>query len=546
MRLVLLAFGLVPLTTMGLAGFAAQRTAVETRMRNVLEAMVKNRRATVELFLEEKRRQLELVAAALPVADLVKPRVIEAMRDGLRSEHGGIVDLGVIGDSGRHVAYVGPYKLQDLDYSGQPWFEQVMVRDHYESDIFMGYRRFPHIVMAVKKREGGRTWILRATIDTDLLSDLVREGGLESGADVFVLNRAGEYQTKYSEAHRLMERADIAVPPVHSGIRVTELTGQGSREFMATAWLRGNTWVLVARQRVPGVTALVSSNPLMAIVFVFGLLLVPPLSEWVARHRLSQIRALERERADLYQSVAQSEKLATIGRMAASVAHDINNPVAIIQEQVGVLMDGLGPDGGGVAHAELRERLQKVLTQVQRSRNVTHRLLGFARRLGSDVGPVDVAQALNDTVGFLEKDAEASNIRIHREYDPDAPIIRSSAAQMQQVFLNLINNAVEAVTRDGQIRLSVRPAGGGVEVAVADDGPGIPEPLRARIFDPFVSTKTGSTRNAGLGLAICRETMGALGGRLELKGDSERGATFIAWFPLAPPGESGAPGGDPA
>ena len=193
MRLVLLAFGLVPLTTMGLAGFAAQRTAVETRMRNVLEAMVKNRRATVELFLEEKRRQLELVAAALPVADLVKPRVIEAMRDGLRSEHGGIVDLGVIDDSGRHVAYVGPYKLQDLDYSGQPWFEQVMVRDHYESDIFMGYRRFPHIVMAVKKREGGRTWILRATIDTDLLSDLVREGGLESGADVFVLNRAGEY-----------------------------------------------------------------------------------------------------------------------------------------------------------------------------------------------------------------------------------------------------------------------------------------------------------------------------------------------------------------
>jgi two-component system NtrC family sensor kinase len=117
---------------------------------------------------------------------------------------------------------------------------------------------------------------------------------------------------------------------------------------------------------------------------------------------------------------------------------------------------------------------------------------------------------------------------------------------MQQVFLNLINNAVEAVTRDGQIRLSVRPAGGGVEVAVADDGPGIPEPLRARIFDPFVSTKTGSPRNAGLGLAICRETMGALGGRLELKGDSERGATFVAWFPLAPPGEPGAPGGDPA
>lgn len=537
MLLVLLAFGLVPLLVMGLAGFAAQLNAVEVRTRNVLEAMVKNRRATIELFLEEKQRQLELLAAALPVSELGKPQVVEALRDQLRADHGAIVDLGLIDDTGRHVAYVGPYSLQDADYSDQPWFEQVMVRGHYESDIFMGFRRFPHMVMAVKKRENGRVWILRATIDTDQLSDLVREGGLESGADVFILNRAGEYQTRYSEEHRLMERADLPVPPLHSGVRVVDSADRGSREFIATVWLRNDNWVLVARQRVPGFVALVVSSPIVTIVFALGLLAVPPLSMFVARHRLGQIRALERERAELYQSVAQSEKMATIGRMAASVAHEINNPFAIIQEQVGVLVDGL-TDEGGVPESELRERLRKIEAQIRRGRGVTHRLLGFSRRLGPGVEPVDVAEALNETVNFLAKEAEASKIRIVRDYDKDAPLIRSSVAQMQQVFLNLINNAIDAVGREGEIRLTVRREGDGVEVGVADNGPGIPDALRDRVFDPFFSTKTGSTHNSGLGLAICRETMLALGGRIDIDTSVGRGTRFITWFPAAPPGET--------
>jgi two-component system NtrC family sensor kinase len=541
MLAVLLCFGLLPLIAMGLAGFLAQRSALETRTRNVLEAMVKNRRATVELFLEEKLRQLELAAAALPIAELGKPSVIEMLRDQMRRERGAIVDLGLIDDSGRHVAYIGPYNLQNLDYSTQPWFEQVMVQGRWESDVFMGFRRFPHMVMAVKKREGGRAWILRATIDTDRLSELVREGGLESGADVFILNRAGEYQTRYSDEHRLMERADLDVPPLHSGVRIEVRRSGRAREFVATAWLRDDAWVLVARQAVPGLAAVVASSPLVAIVFLAGLLAVPPLSLLVARHRLGQIRALERERAALYESVAQSEKMATVGRMAASVAHEINNPLAIIQEQVGVMTDCLADSGCSLSSDELRERLQKINAQVQRGRKVTHRLLGFSRRIGPDIEPVDVAEALNETVGFLAKDAEAQNITIVRSFDPATPIIRSSLAQMQQVFLNLLNNAIDAVGRDGEIRLSVAPVEGGVEVSIADNGPGIPERMRERIFEPFFSTKTGAAGNAGLGLAICRETMAALGGEIALTSEPGAGTTFTLRFPAA--GAAPAPPG---
>jgi two-component system NtrC family sensor kinase len=289
---------------------------------------------------------------------------------------------------------------------------------------------------------------------------------------------------------------------------------------------------------VPGLRALVVSSPLVTVVFLLGLLVMPPLSLFVARRRLSQIRALERERAELYQSVAQSEKMATVGRMAASVAHEINNPFAINQEQVGVLLDRLD-DEQGVPDAELRDRLGKIEAQIRRGRGVTHRLLGFSRRLGPGVEPVDVAEALNETVNFLAKVAVASHVRIVREYEADAPLIRSSVAQMQQVFLNVINNAIDAVGCDGEIRLTVARKSDGVEVAVADNGPGIPPALIGRVFEPFFSTKTSTTHSVGLGLAICRETMAALGGRIEVESEVGRGTRFVVWFPPVPPAEAG-------
>ncbi|MFH1177407.1 MAG: ATP-binding protein [Acidobacteriota bacterium] len=537
MLVVLLCFGFAPLVAMGLVTFLAQRDAVQARTRNVLEAMVKNRKATVELFLEEKLRQLELLARALPVAELSRPVVLEALRQEMQREGGAIVDLGLISEDGRHVAYDGPYALQDRNYRDQPWFEQVMVLGRYESDVFMGFRRFPHMVMAVKKREAGRDWILRATIDTDRLSALVREGGLESGADVFILNRAGEYQTRYSEEHRLMERADIGAPPQHSGVRVSEQPHGDGQELIATAWLRGDAWVLVARQEVPGTLSIVLANPTVNAVFLIGVLGVPALSVLVARHRLRQIRSLENERAALYESVAQSEKMATIGRLAASIAHEINNPLAIIQEQVGVLSDTLADTRPDELTLEIRDRLAKIHAQVQRGKKVTHRLLGFSRRIGPDVEPVDVAEALNETVAFLAKEAEANNIRIIREFAADVPIIRSSLAQMQQVFLNLLNNAIDAIGHDGEVTLTVAKVDAGVRVSVADNGPGIPARQLERIFEPFFSTKTASADHTGLGLAICRETMQNLGGEIKVEGAPGHGTTFTLWFPPEPPAE---------
>jgi two-component system NtrC family sensor kinase len=532
MLLVLLCFGLIPLVLMGIAGFIANREAIESRMRNVLDAMVKNRLATIELFLAENMRQLEFAAFSHSVTQLSNPEILDSLRTEMQRNHGAIVDLGLINESGRHIAYAGPYKLQNLNYSQESWFQRVMVLGTYESDIFLGMRHFPHMVMATRKREGGKDWILRATIDTDILSALVREGGLESGADVFILNRAGEYQTSYSGEHRLMEKADMDPIPLHSGVRVLEVERNGKREFVATGWLRGDSWVLVARQRAPEFTALLPGHPAVVSLFVMGLVLIPTLSYFIARHRLSQFRNLESERAALYESVAQSQKMAAIGRLAAGVAHEINNPLAIIQAQVGVLSDLLKGDPDFPYADEFKNRIAKIELQVERGRKVTHRLLGFSRRVGPELEPVDVVAALEETIGFVEKDLEASRIQVIRNYAKDIPIIRSSLAQMQQVFLNLINNALDVIEGGGELRLSAENSDGGVIVRVADTGPGISEKDLAKIFEPFYSTKSSDGKHTGLGLPICQEIMRNLQGRIGVDSTAGQGTVFSLWFPL--------------
>ena len=529
---VLLAFGLVPLLAMGVAGYVANRAAIDTRTRNLLEAMVKNRKATIDLFLEDRMRDLELLAASFSVEALIDEARLDALLAQLRREHGGIVDLGLIDSDGVHRAYVGPYNLRDRNYRDQEWFEHVMVQGRFESDIFLGFRRFPHMVMAVRKRDAGRDWVLRATIDTDILSALVREGGIEAGAEVFILNAAGEYQTATAEHHTLMGRADLGPLPVHSGVRVMTRRNKGGTEFIATTWLRGGAWVLVARQQAPGLSKLLNAHPAVLGVFAAGLLLVPVLGRVVAVARLRQIRAMERERASLFETAAQSQKMAAIGRLAASVAHEINNPLAIIDAQVGVLSDSLDDLPEGFAIFEWRSRLGKIAAQVNRARKVTHRLLGFSRRVGPDIEPVDLGAALEETLSFVEREALASSIRIVREVERDVPLIRTSLAQVQQVFLNLINNAIDAVGAGGEVRIKVATAGHGVEVAIADNGPGIRPQDLDRIFEPFYTTKAGDSLHSGLGLAICKDVMQSLGGRISVTSTVGKGTCFTLWFPM--------------
>jgi two-component system, NtrC family, sensor kinase len=530
MLVVLLLFGLTPLLAMGAAGFLANREEGEGRARKVLDAMVQNRKATIELFLDSQLDALAFAAASQPLRALATPAGLETVRQLLHGRTGAIVELTLLDGAGRPLAYTGPYTPAMVDGKA-PWLEEVRVLGRYESDVFLGLGRFPHMKLAVSRRDGGDIYVLEAIIDASILGGLVREGVVESSADVFLLDRAGEYQTQVDERRKVLDRAGLPVT-LHPGVQVRSTRSGGRREMIATTWLRRDRWVLVARQRLPSFAGDLVAHPTVTVVFILGVLCVPPLSLLVARRRLQQIRGLEGERAALLESVAQSQKMATIGRLAATVAHEINNPLAVIDAQIGVVSDTLAGESTPQAR-EICERVKKIQAQVERGRKVTHRLLGFSRRVGPDLEMVEVQAALEEAVGFLEKETEAAGTRFVRNYQLDVPMIRTSLAQIQQVFLNLLNNAVDALGGQGEIVLTIRRAGEGVDVTISDNGPGIPESKVRDIFEPFFSTKGGN--HAGLGLAICREIMQNLGGDIEVESRPGQGTTFTLRFPAAAP-----------
>jgi two-component system NtrC family sensor kinase len=218
------------------------------------------------------------------------------------------------------------------------------------------------------------------------------------------------------------------------------------------------------------------------------------------------------------------------------VAHEINNPLAAIGELAG-LMEDLIDDAflRSSPHAELfQDNVRKIQNHVDRSREITHRLLGFARRMEPHHDTVNVNDVARESLSFIEREASFRQVELVRELDPELPIITSDRAQLQQVVLNLLNNALDAVSEGGRIVVSSRRVEDDVEVAVADNGTGIPDELRDRIFDPFFTTKAPG-EGSGLGLSICHTIMKGLGGTLSYDSAPGRGTTFRIRLPRSSP-----------
>jgi signal transduction histidine kinase len=238
------------------------------------------------------------------------------------------------------------------------------------------------------------------------------------------------------------------------------------------------------------------------------------------------------------QGLAKAERLATLGELAASLAHEVKNPLAGIAGAVQVMADEL-PETD-----PRKEIMHEILDQVHRLDKTVRDLLAFARPGKPDIGPCDIHQVLDRVLILLAEDPAAKTVRVVRAYQPGIPCLEADAKQLAQVFLNLILNAIQAMPTGGQMTLSTtlrgrdgvggdrRGAGGQtVEVVIADTGPGISPNLLPDIFKPFFTTKH---RGTGLGLSISRRIVEDHGGWIEVESSQGQGATFRVCLPIRP------------
>jgi two-component system NtrC family sensor kinase len=235
----------------------------------------------------------------------------------------------------------------------------------------------------------------------------------------------------------------------------------------------------------------------------------------------------------LDERLLQSQKLAAIGELSAGIAHEINNPLAIIRQEAEWMQHLLKKLGGG-DHQELVElqgSVLQIVQQVDRCTEITRNLLDFARKRDPVIQAVEVNRIIENMTMLVEKEAKHKNISIVRHYDAALPAIYSDAPQLRQVILNFLTNATQAIGKDGVVTITTRLRGeDSVDIAIRDTGCGIPADHLGQIFDPFFTTKPPG-QGTGLGLSICHGILLRLGGRIAVESTVGQGTEFTITLP---------------
>lgn len=247
--------------------------------------------------------------------------------------------------------------------------------------------------------------------------------------------------------------------------------------------------------------------------------------------RTAELHAANDKLEQTYKQLVMSEKLASIGEITAGVAHEINNPVAVIQGNMDVIRDVLGPKAKPIL-----TEVNLIDSQVGRIQAIVGKLLKFAQpgELTNFEEAVDLEKVIEDCLVLVEHVLSKGSITVEKQIS-SCPPVRGIPGEIQQVVINLIVNAVQAMKHEGQIRLSLsaetRNGQNGVCLTVQDTGPGIPEDKIASVFDPFFTTKPGE--GTGLGLSISQSLIQNAGGLIEAENAPEGGARFHAWLPTS-------------
>ncbi len=509
--------------------------AIKQEVTAPIQRLVSNARRSISFFLTERKSALQFVVQSYSLEELSDQAALNRVFLRLKSAFGGFIDLGLITDDGVQQAYVGPYKLLGKNYREQAWFGETVLRGSHVSSVFKGFRGLPHIVIAVKHERGdGRFYVLRATLDAKGINNIIDNLHLQHSTDAFLVNHQAILQTPSANYGRVLDKLPFGLPPASKHSRVTEVVdNENSPIFLGYGQIEDSPFILMmirpSEEAMAGWRSLVSE---MVVFLVVSILIIVGVALRVSTMLIGRIYEADHKRAVSLHEMEYTNRMASIGRLAAGVAHEINNPLAIINEKAGLMKDYIQIMGDFEHQEKFAALVDSVLNSVKRCRDITHRLLGFARHMKVEYEAIDIAVLIQEVLSFLGKEAEYRNIRINVDIPPDLPTIYSDRGQLQQVFLNLINNALAALDEYGRIDITAEQQDPEhIVVSVADNGVGIPPENIDRIFEPFFTTK--GAKGTGLGLSITYGIVKKLGGSLQAESEVGRGTRFRVSLPLS-------------
>ena len=505
-----------------------------------LKVLVRKHQQNIDRFLTLKLADLRVISRLFPFEQLLEEPFLRECLSTLQQEYPhSFVDLGVVNAQGIQVAYAGPFRLKEVDYSRADWFKKALEDENYISDVFPGVRGIPHFIVTSRVDYRGAKWVVRATVDFEAFNSLVESIRIGKTGFAFIVNKKGEFQTK-TRYEALASKgpyksliADQGLPE-HDVTFLETTTEGGMPTIYVLAPLKNGEWFLVFQQEASDAYAVVErARWLSIIILVAGALAVGLVSVLLARRMVKTIKESDRQKEMMNEQVIEAGKLASLGELAAGIAHEINNPVAIMVEEAGWMEDLLKDEQQGRLEnaEEFARALNQIKIQGRRCKEITHKLLSFARKTDPTVKNVNLNELIEDVVALSEQRAKYTGVKINLHLSDDIPTVNVSPSEIQQVMLNLINNALDAMEKTGGvIDITSRVNGSFVVVDVADNGPGIAKADLTRIFDPFYTTKPVG-KGTGLGLSICYGIIKKMGGDITVNSAKGVGATFHVHIP---------------
>lgn len=538
--LTVITVSIAPLILVGGLIFDQFRSIYHTKVYAHLAEVVDKQKDNVNNFLTEKLGEVQYLNKAFTHDQLINPKFLEQTLKGMQQQYGRIfVDLGVIDENGCQIAYAGPFDLLGADYSEADWYLNCRNEVTGISDVFMGLRQSPHFIIAINSSRDGKLWTLRATIDFWAFSNLVENIRIGETGYAYILNKNGVFQTR-PPANRnreliLTPYETISKPVSAEGVTIHLSDGSDGEKYVTvSSLLKNGDWKLVYQQNSSDAfSSMIRSESFTLIIFLLGGLGIVVMALILSRKLVIRFKVIAQENELMNRQMVETGKLASIGELAAGIAHEINNPVAIMIEEAGWVSDLLEDEGKKMScYPEISRALEQVRTQGGRCKDITHKLLSFARQTDSRIAEVSLPALIEEVVEISIQQARYAQVQLSLDMDSNMPLVSGSISELQQVFLNLINNAIQAMEAEGGI-LSITCCAEDDQalISVADTGPGIPAANLGRIFDPFFTTKPVG-KGSGLGLSICFGLIHQMGGEIEVESGVGQGARFNIRLPL--------------
>ncbi|MCP3941725.1 MAG: two-component sensor histidine kinase [Desulfobacteraceae bacterium] len=535
--IIMLLITIIPLTCMVIINNFQFKTHLRDQIMDPLYSMAEKSRHTFELFMDQQLSIIRFISNTYSLANLGNELTIQKILTSLKKEHYGFVDIGLIDPKGDLVSYAGPYSLLGKNYSQQTAFQETRVKGQYISNVFLGHRKYPHIVIAVEiVKNDGQSWVLRATVDTSFFDKLISGMGLERNSDVFLVNSKGIFQTNSLYYGDTLEKCPLELPGKSFKSQGIETKDNKNQDIIiVSAGFAIADYILVIIQ--PQSVALKSWHALktkMGIIFFISLAIILFTIIKMTGILIKRIKTSDEHRENVLTELQHAQKLSSIGRLAAGIAHEINNPLAIINEKAGLMMDLIDLSKDFDQKSKFHELTLSITTSVDRCRKITHRLLGFSKRIDFKIEPIQINTIIHEVIEFLEKDIFYRRLEINLNLSDTLKPIFSDHGQIQQVLLNLLTNAFAAV-QDGLGRVEIKTTNHenkGISIKITDNGCGIPKKIIENIFDPFFTTK--KEKGTGLGLSISYGIITKLGGEIFVDSKLGEGSIFTIILPEKP------------